>query len=194
MTRRTAALGGILGPSAFIAAWVAGATVTARTFSSVDDPISRLAAAGSDTGGLMTAGFVVFGVAVPIYAWALREAVGGPAWIAATATGLATLGVAATPLDHSDVVDRLHGLLAGFGYLALAATPLLAARPLLAAGHRHLGVGAVVAGVVSAVALAATVLDVPSGLFQRVGLTATDGWIVASAVAILTGRLGPPSE
>jgi hypothetical protein len=187
---RAAALGGIVGPSAFVAAWVAGAAVTARSYSSVDDPISRLAAVGADTRWLMTAGFVVFGVALPLYAASLRRAVPGPAWIAAAATGLATLGVAATPLDRSDAVDAAHGLLAGVGYLALAATPLLAARPLLDRGHRGLALLGVAAGVVSTISLGITTLDVPTGLFQRAGLTATDLWIVATAGTITSGRLG----
>ena len=189
MRRRTAALGGIVGPVAFVGAWFAGAAVTDMPYSAIEDPISRLAAIGADTRGLMTAGFVVFGVALPIYASSLHRVVPGPAWIAATATGLATLGVAAAPLGHSDVIDGLHGFLAGLGYLTLAATPLLAARPLRSMGHRALGVGAVAAGLVSSLALAATVLDLPTGLFQRIGLTATDLWIVASSVVILAGRL-----
>ena len=48
----------------------------------------------------------------------------------AAMTGVATLAVAAAPLDHSDAIDTLHGACATFGYVTLAATPLLAARPL----------------------------------------------------------------
>ena len=181
---RAAALGGVIGPAAFIGAWLTGAAVTSPPYSSTQDAISRLAAVGSDTRWLMTAGFVTFGLSLPAYATALRDAVPGRAWIAATATGLATLAVAVTPLDRSQTIDRLHGVFAGFGYLTLAATPLLAAAPLAAMGHRRLARSGVAAGAASAVALVLTTTSLPTGLFQRVGLTVTDAWIVASAVAL----------
>jgi hypothetical protein len=187
---RTAILGGVIGPAGFVGAWVIGAAVTAAPYSSIDDAISRLAAVGSDTRWLMTAGFVTFGLSLPVYAWALRSTVPGRAWITATATGLATLAIAAAPLDRSDTVDRLHGIFAGAGYVTLAATPLLAARPLLAMGHRRLARSGIAAGIASAIALALTTTALPSGLFQRVGLTATDAWIVATALAIRRGVVG----
>ena len=187
---RTAALAGVIGPTGFIGAWVIGAAATSSQYSSIDDAISRLAAVGSDTRGLMTAGFVTFGLSLPVYARALRTAVPGRAWITATATGFATLAVAAAPLDRSDAVDRLHGIFAGIGYLTLAATPFLAAPPLLAMGHRRLARSGIAAGVTSAVALALTTTGLPTGLFQRVGLTASDAWIVTTALAIRRATVG----
>jgi hypothetical protein len=187
---RTAILGGVIGPAGFVGAWVVGAALTSAPYSSVDDAISRLAAVGTDTHGLMTAGFVTFGLALPMYAWALRSAVPGRAWITATATGLATLAIAAAPLDRSDAVDRLHGIFAGLGYVTLAATPLLAVRPLLAMGHRRLALSGLVAGIASAIALALTTTPLPSGLFQRIGLTVSDAWIIATALAISRGVVG----
>ncbi|HWM22865.1 MAG TPA: DUF998 domain-containing protein [Ilumatobacteraceae bacterium] len=186
---RAAALGGVIGPTAFIGAWTVGAVVTTRDYSSIDDAISRLASVGADTRALMTAGFVGFGVALPVYASALRRVVGGPAWLCAAATGLATLGVAATPLEHSATVDTWHAVAAGIGYATLAATPLLAARPLLQHGHRALAAAGVVAGSVSTIALALTTTRLPTGLFQRLGLTATDIWVATSGIAIASGRL-----
>jgi hypothetical membrane protein len=186
---RTPALGGVIGPAGFIGAWVISATVTSARYSSIDDAISRLAAVGSDTRWLMTAGLVTFGLSLPVYAWALRSTVPGRAWITAAATGLATLVVAATPLDRSETVDQLHGIFAGIGYLTLAATPLLAAAPLLAMGHRRLARFGVAAGLTSAIALALTTTGLPTGLFQRVGLTASDAWIIASALAMMRGAL-----
>jgi hypothetical membrane protein len=188
---RLTALGGIVGPAAFVAAWVTGGA-TKDGYSPVHDAISRLAAVGASTRPLMTAGFVVFGTAVPVYAAALRRSVPGVAWITATITGLSTLAVAAAPLDHSSTVDSLHALFAGIGYLTLAATPLLAARPLLRAGQRTLARTGLVAGGIAATSLALTVTGLPTGLFQRVGLTAGDVWLVATAVAMLTNRL--PSQ
>jgi hypothetical membrane protein len=187
---RAAALGGVIGPAAFIGAWSVGAAVTSREYSPIDDAISRLASVGADTRALMTAGFVGFGVALPVYASALRRVVSGPAWLAAATTGIATLGVAATPLEHSATVDTWHGVVAGIGYVTLAATPLLAARPLLHHGHRALAAAGIVAGTVSTIALALTTTGLPTGLFQRLGLTATDIWVATSGIAIASGRLG----
>jgi hypothetical protein len=186
---RTAALGGVIGPAGFIGAWVIGAVTTDAPYSSIDDAISRLAAVGSDTRWLMTAGFATFGVSLPVFAWALRSTIPGRAWSAATATGLATLAVAAAPLDRSDIVDGLHGVFAAIGYLTLAATPLLAVAPLLARGHRRLARSGIAAGLTSATALALTATGLPTGLFQRIGLTVSDIWIIAVALAIRRGDI-----
>jgi hypothetical protein len=189
LTVRAAALGGIIGPAAFIGAWVSGGVLTTRDYSPIDDAISRLAAIGNNTRPLMTAGFIGFGLALPVYAGALRRVVDGPAWMAAAATGVAMLGVAATPLEHSKTIDALHAVAAGIGYATLAATPLLAARPLARQGHRVLATAGIIAGSVSATCLALTPSNLPTGLFQRVGLTTTDLWIAACAAAIASQRI-----
>jgi hypothetical protein len=186
---RAAALAGVIGPAAFIGAWTVGGAVTTRDYSPIDDAISRLAAIGADTRPLMTAGFAVFGVALPVYASALRSAVGGAAWLTAAATGLSTLAVAAAPLDRSSGVDTLHGVAAGLGYVTLAATPLLAARPLLQHGHRALARFGLASGSVSAIALVLTTTNLPTGLFQRIGLTSADVWIATTGLLIAGGRL-----
>ncbi len=188
---RTTALGGVIGPAGFIGAWVIGAAVTSSSYSSIDDAISRLAAVGSDTRWLMTAGFVTFGVSLPVFAVGLRAAIPGRAWITAAATGLSTLAVAATPLDRSATIDRLHSIVAGVGYLTLAATPLLAAAPLRLLGHRGLARFGVAAGLTSATALALTTTGLPTGLFQRVGLTVSDAWIIATALTVVRGVRQP---
>jgi hypothetical protein len=183
----------VIGPTGFIGAWVVGATVTSVPYSSIDDAISRLAEVGADTRWLMTAGFVTFGLSLPAFGWALRATLPGPAWIAASATGLATLAVAATPLGRSELVDRLHGLFAVTGYATLAATPLLATPTLLAMGHRRLAVSGVAAGTTSAIALALTASGLPTGLFQRLGLTVTDAWIIAAALVMRRSLSGAPT-
>lgn len=182
---RTAALGGVIGPAGFVGAWVIGAAVTSSPYSSIDDAISRLAAVGSDTRWLMTAGFVTFGLSLPVYATALRATVSGRAWMTAAATGVATLAVAAAPLDRSETIDRLHSIFAGIGYLTLAATPLLAAAPLRAMGHHRLARSGIAAGLTSLTALALTTTGLPTGLFQRVGLTVSDAWIIATTLTVL---------
>jgi hypothetical membrane protein len=191
-----AATGGVIGPAMFIGAWTVSAAVTTREYSPIDDAISRLAAVGADSRALMSAGFIGFGVALPVYASALRRVVGGAAWLTAAGTGIATLAVAATPLERSATIDTWHGVFAGVGYVTLAATPLLAVRPLLSQGHRVLGGFGVVAGAVSAIALVLTTTSLPTGLFQRLGLTAADIWVATSALAIASGKLrmtSPPT-
>lgn len=186
---RTAALGGVIGPVGFIGAWIIGAAMTEAPYSSLDDAISRLAAVGSDTRWVMTAGFVTFGVSLQMYAWALRSTIPGRAWVTAAVAGLATLAVAAAPLDRSDMLDGLHATFAAVGYLALAATPLLAVAPLLAAGRRRLAWCGLAAGLTSAIALSLAATGLPTGLFQRIGLTVSDTWILASALAIRRGAI-----
>jgi hypothetical protein len=78
-----------VGPITFLGAWVVGGAIATAHYSPVHDPISRLAAIGTDTRGLMSAGFVGFGLGVPLYGAALRAAVPGRAWKGAVATGLA---------------------------------------------------------------------------------------------------------
>ncbi|WP_158412510.1 DUF998 domain-containing protein [Ilumatobacter nonamiensis] len=184
MRTRRLALGGAIGPSIFVAAWVGGAAIAGSGYSSIEDPISRLAAVDASTRPLMTIGFVGFGLGVGAFALALRRDVGGPAAMAAAVAAGATVLVACAPLDRSSTVDRLHGLFAGIGYLAVSATPLLAAPRLFERGAQRLAAAGVAAGAVSTVALAASLLGAPTGLFQRIGLTTADAWIVACAVAI----------
>lgn len=190
------AWGGIAGPAAFVSAWLVGG-VSTRGYSPVDDAISRLAAVGASTRPLMTAGFVAFGVAVPVYSAALRVSVPGPAWKAALGTGLATLGIALFPLDVSSTIDNVHAAVATLGYVTLAATPLLAARPLAAAGYRRAAEASVAVGVGAGLCLAGTVVGPAHGLLQRLGLTLGDAWLVTSAVWMLSGRrahVPPPAR
>lgn len=191
MKHRALAFGGIIGPAAFIAAWaILGARKTG--YNPVEDHISRLAAQGVPERAAMTAGFLVFGVSLPVYALALRSRLGGPAWMAAAATGIATLGVAAFPLD-GPAGDTAHAVAAGTGYATLAATPLLAAWPLQRVGRHRWSRGSVIAGGASALCLVATTLGPATGFFQRAGLTIGDIWIATSAMAILRGTFAPPA-
>ena len=191
------ALGGALGPVAFIAAWVAGAAVAGPGYSSVDDAISRLAAVDAATRPLMTAGFVAFGLALPCYALALHRALAGWAWVTAASTGLATVAVAALPLGRSAAVDRWHFVAAAVGYITLAATPLLAFGPLRSQGRTALAHAGLAVGMISAVGLTLSAVIEPDGLLQRLGLSATDGWLVASVptvrALVLRGPRGPES-
>ena len=189
---RPLAAGGIVGPVAFVSAWI-GCGLATNGYSAVRNAISDLARIGAPTRAAMTLGFVVFGVAVPVYAIALRGTLAGRAWIAAVVCGISTLGVALVPLGRG--TDALHGFFASVGYVAIAATPALASAPLRRAGRARWATVSLVAAGVSAVCLALTVAGPAHGLFQRAGLAAGDAWIVASAVAILAGAdLRDPSE
>jgi len=196
---KLAAAGGVVGPTAFAGAWIVGGLIK-KNYSPVEDAISRLAAVGSSTRPLMTCGFVCFGVAVPTYALALRRWIGGPSWMAAFGTGVATLGVAAVPLGMSSTGDRLHGGLATAGYITLTAAPLLAARTLWHARRRTARLSLAI-GTGAGLCLAATLLGPHHGLWQRTGLSIGDAWLIGSAVAMLIappggdlGKSGVPSE
>ena len=174
----------MIGPAAFVGAWAALGT-RLPGYDPTQDAISRLAADGAPDQAWMTAGFVAFGIGVPLFALALREVDDGPAWMTAVATGIATLGVAAFPLDGW-AGDTPHNVAAGLGYVTLAATPLLARPGRGVLASRLLGAA-------SLACLALTTVDDHSGLFQRLGLTLGDLWLVTAAVAILTDRYGRPA-
>lgn len=165
-------LAGVVGPAAFVGAWIVGSVLRRSSgYSPVDDAISRLAEAGASTAPLMTAGFVTFGVAVPAFALADRRALGTPGTAALVLAGLGTLGVAATPLHPTDDVP-LHAVAAIAGYAGTALAPMLSST------DRNVPLG-----VASAVCLAATAFGPANGLLQRAGLTLVDVWIVRRALS-----------
>jgi hypothetical protein len=131
----------------------------------------------------MTAGFVVFGIGVIAFGLALRDSLEGPAWMAAVATATCTLGVAAAPLGGW-AGDGTHAAFAGAGYVSLVALPLLAARRLARAGSTRAASLSIAIGVASGVCLAASTLGPAHGLWQRLGLTIGDLWIVIVAARI----------
>lgn len=180
---RFAAAGGLVGPAAFITAW-ALLGERAPDYSPAHDAISRLASDGAPTRAAMTAGLVVFGTGLPLSAIAFRAALPGPAWVLATATGVATLGVAAFPLG-SPTRDAVHGAFAGVAYATVAALPWAAAAPLARAGRRHWAILSRTAAVVSGSCLLATIAGPVHGMFQRIGLTVADAWVMAMAADIL---------
>ena len=183
---RGLAVCGIVGVVGFVGAWAIAAQFV-EGYSGIDDAISRLAAVDSPVRGWMTAGFVAFGVGVPLFALALRTTLAGSAWIAATVTGIATLGVACTPLGR---YDTAHFVFATIGYVSLAATPLLASRTLRDRGEVGAARWSVACGLATALLLTASVIDTGHGLTQRLGLGITDVWIVVVALGISSGRFG----
>lgn len=180
-------VGGIGGPLAFVAAW--GFLGHSRNgYSPIDDPISQLAAIDASSRWAMTAGFLAFGTGVSLYATEVRAVLPGGAGVAALTSGVATIGIAVTPLGSS-LGGAAHATCAGVAYAALAATPVLGGRSLASQGHLAASRASTVAGIASGVALLASAFSSPrSGLFQRVGLTVGDAWIVVSACQMLRRR------
>jgi hypothetical protein len=132
----------------------------------------------------MTAGFVCFGIGMPVFALFLRRALPGPAWVAAAVSGVATLGVAASPLHVTERLTQVHGAFASIGYVALALVPFLAARPLVRQGHRWAARASNAVAVVAAACLLLSSIAEANGLFQRLGLTVVDAWLVVTAIAL----------
>ena len=181
--RRALAIGGLVGPAAFVGGWLlAGAT--SSHYSPVNSAISDLAAVGASSRVTMTVGFVGFGLGVIAFGFALRDALDGHAGIAAIATGGCTIAVAATPLGGWSG-DAVHATFAGSGYVTIVAMQLLAARALARSDRANLARASVVTGAISAACLAASTLGPAHGLWQRLGLTTGDVWIVSAATAIL---------
>lgn len=188
--RRGLAWGGVVGPAGFVGAW-ATAGALAKGYSPVRQSISRLGAVDAPKRRLMTAGFVCFGVAVPAYGVALRDSLGGRASLVATVSGFATLGAGVFALDASPVIDRLHYGLAVVASSSLALTPILASHSLSARGYGRAAIASRLVGLSSGACLAAAAFSPAEGLLQRIGLTLAEGWIAATAVAIVGGLMEP---
>src|SRR4051812_28975626 len=105
------ALGGIVGPAAFVAAW-ASLGPRAPDYSPVHDPISRLAAVGAPTRVAMTAGFLAFSAGVLPASTVLRRTHSPATGAAAATAALATAAVALAPLGAS-FGDVPHAAAAG---------------------------------------------------------------------------------
>lgn len=179
---------GVVGPAAFVAAWAVAGPLTPG-YSPVEQAISQLAREGAPTAALMSAGFVAFGVLVPVYARALGRALHSPgAARAATTSGLATLAVALLPLSREtgQPVDALHSVAAGTGYAAQVLAPLLGGRRLRSPAGR--GASYAVSAVAAAALVASLLLPDLTGLLQRTGLTVVDAWFAVAAVHLLRSR------
>ena len=190
-TARLSALCGLLAPASFVGAWsICGALRDG--YDPVEQAISQLAREGTPARLGMTAGFVGFGVLLPVFAQRLPRLLGaGPALrTTATVAGLSTLAVAALPLQREPggLGDQLHALSAGLGYLAMAASPALAAGPLARSGRRTAARASVAVSTVSTASLVASLTTPQTGLWQRVGLGVVDVWFASVALWALRDR------
>lgn len=183
------AAAGIGGPLAFMVSW---AVLGHRTvgYSSVHEPVSRLAAVGTPTRRLMTAGFVAFGLGAGLAAPTLRPQLRTAARAIST-TAAATAATGLVPLGTR--FDRHHAVAAGTAYASLAVAPLLGGRALAAEGHGAAGRASLAAGALTGASLAASAM-VPrgAGLLQRFGLTLGHAWIIGAVWSRGVG-LGPSS-
>lgn len=118
----------------------------------------------------MTAGLVALAAGMTLYGVALRPR---PVWLLPVANGVITFAVAALPLGGR--FDNAHGVAAALGYVTLAAVPAVV-------GRRPLSMAI---GLVSGLCLVLTVVADRDGLFQRLGLTVAQAWIVVNALALL---------
>ena len=193
MKRRLAAACGVLAPVSFVGAWsVCGALRDG--YDPAEQAISQLAREGTPLRLGMTAGFVGFGLLLPVFAQQLPRLLGAGTALRVTATvaGVATLAVAALPLQENagGTGDALHAVAAGVGYLAMAVSPALAVAPLRASGRRTAATGSAAVSLVSVAALLASVTTGPTGLWQRVGLGVVDAWFAVVAVHALRSERG----
>lgn len=185
--RRTAAACGIAGPAVFVLGWSLNG-LRIDGYDPLNDAISQLAREGAPTRTSMTLCFVAFGVLVPLWAGTVAKELEAPTLRPVVITaGLATLAVAAIPLSREPggTQDLLHSVVAGIGYVAMAATPLVAAIALRRSGRGAAALASLAIGAVSFGALVATLFADGSGGFQRLGLTVVDAWHVAAAVWVL---------
>lgn len=175
---------GVLGPAVFVADWAVLGAIRSH-YSPVNDAISRLAMTGAPTREAMTAGFIVYGAALVAYAGSNRSDLPRLTRLLVAGTGLSTFGVAAFSLDAMGQ-GNVHALFAGIGYATLAGAPLVAARDWARTPERRSWVRpSAVVGIISAAFLIASTFAPAHGLLQRVGLTAGDAWVVATAVRAL---------
>ena len=186
-----AAWGLVIAPLVFVGGWaVVGASIDG--YSPRREAISNLAAVDSPRRWIMFGVFVTYGVAMVVGSFGLRRSVVRAAWPAAVVNGVALIGVAATPIHRSNVVDGLHGLAATVAYLSLAAMPLLASKGLRQAGYPVAAMASVFVGVASLGSFLMAWVSTDGGLFQRTGSTVGDVWILAVGLAILFGPLARP--
>ncbi len=185
---RVRSAGLIVGPAAFISAWVAAGLATPG-YSPTRDHISDLSAIDAPTRALMNLGFMAFAVTVGAAIVPARRIVGTPAAVVLGANVALTIGIMLAPLGRSADGDRLHAVVAGLGYLALAAAGPSAA-PTLARRSRRLALASIGVGVASMACLGLSLVRPESGFWQRAGITVTDAWMIGMGLLAVTDHRG----
>ncbi len=189
---RIRSAGLVWGPAVFIASWAAAGAMT-QGYSPIRDHISDLDAIDAPTRPLMNVAFVAFAVAVGLAAGPLRRVVGTPSATAIGANALISIGIMLAPLGVSSDGDRLHAVVAGLGYLTLAAAGPSAAS-VLARRSRALAVASVAVGGITLASIAASLtIEGSKGFWQRAGITTTDAWLITIGLLAVTGIIGRDS-
>ena len=186
---RILSAGLIIGPTAFVGSWLLSGALT-NGYSPIRDHISDLAAAGAPTQTLMNVGFTAFAVSIGAATVPAARLFGTPTAVVFGANVLVTVGIMLAPLGRSPEGDRAHAVVAGLGYLILAATAPSAART-LAKRSRRLGLASLAVGATSLVCLGLSLVRPESGFWQRAGITTTDAWLIAIGLGAVAGTLDP---
>jgi len=187
---RWLAAGAIWGPSLFILAWMVGGFMI-NGYSPIDDHISALAGIDAPSRFVMNIGLAAYVLGVGSAAWPLRKAIGSSASVALFLNALFVLGVLLTPDGLSSNADLLHGGFAILVYLTLSLVGPLAALSLRRRGLIGWAIGSLTVGAITSMSLWISLGETNSGLFQRIGLTTTDLWLMVVGIAYLKGHLSP---
>ena len=155
-------------------------------YSPIQDHISSLAAVDAPSRMLMNFGFAAFAFGVGSAAWPLRKVIGNEASVALALNALFVFGVLLTPEGRSSGTDFLHGGFASLVYLSLAVVAPLAALAFRRRGLSYWAIVSFAVGLGTAAFLIASNRAATSGLFQRLGLTTTDLWLMAVGIAYLS--------
>ena len=200
---RLLALGGVLGPALFVATVIA-AGLLYEGYSHVSQSISELGGEGAEYALIQNINFLVLGVLVLGFSWALARVIGGsplgPALVGFFALSSA-IGNALLPCDlgceGQTTVGLLHNITGITGFVAAIAGMLLLARRWRTdsrwQSHGGFTRGAALvalAGLIGFIAMRASGAEAIDALAQRVFVGALLTWITVTAVR-LYGEAGP---
>lgn len=163
---------GVTAVTLFAATWGVVGALTPR-YDEVQEPISRLAQTHAPYRPVMVVALLAVGLVLPVWGWVLARELHLPALrVVATTSGTGVVGLTLVPLDEDEAVHSLFGLAV---YVSFSLLPLLGCRAVRSVRVRH---GSRLLGVLTALAFALSVQGVCTGLFQRLGLTAVQVWLV----------------
>ena len=193
-----AALGGVIGPVVFISVVVLGG-VLYEGYSHVGQKISELGGEGAEFAVVQNLNFILLGVSVIGFAWALARVIGPPVWgpLSIGVFGLSSaIGSALLPCDvtcqGATTVGLLHNVSGLVGFVAAVVGMLVLARRWRAdpswSSHARFTKGmAIIAvvGLVGFVITEATATAGIAGIVQRVFVSALLLWVTVTAIRMI---------
>ena len=189
---RLALTSATIGAVSLIGGWSLAASVQPDGYSATRDSISALAGHEAAQRWVMTAALVITGLAHVVTALNLPS-LGRHGRTLLALAGVATLGVAAVPLEGPSEPSALHTVIAAMSFLLLALWPAFSTSPMpWRAIHRAYAVAAV-AAVATLGAVAAGWIALPFGLVERLvaALLVLTPWFSAVTAWWLAGhRIG----